>query len=268
MAIPSSNSQVLTRILTKIEDIDVELTLAQSSLDNIGTQLHETEINYKRAAAVYERLRLERNRFLCELRGVDEMDIFSNRITLWRLGRQFFSERRLEELRKAGIVFIGDLVQAKVAKHHGKPLSLHPRLSDGTYREAGIPVIGKKTIAYLEKKLAEDGLAFEMSLPDWIRPTDLDKLPGEIRNHEELLNMEAGKFLRAVPSGVRSIFERHLYGAVKSPAVLVGDLVQMSEKEVLMMEYIGPKGLGYIKQALQESGLSLGMSLPNWIKNK
>jgi len=45
---------------------------------------------------------------------------------------------------------------------------------------------------------------------------------------------------------------------------LIGDLVQMTEAELLRVEYFGRKSLNEIKEVLANMGLHLGMELPNW----
>lgn len=274
MAIPTSNVIELSTVVEKIKSIDARLTQIRTALGEAETTIRNAEHNHKRFASKYEELRLERVKLLCQLRGQnykEDPDVLSSTIlshvdykSIWE---RLISSRKLQELEVAGIVFIGDLAQSKVIKSHGKPLSLHPRLSDGTWRNAGVPVVGAKTIQYLETILAKHELTFGTVLSDWIRPINLEKLPGEIRSHDELFNMEAGKFLESIRGGAPWVMTRQQYSKYDSePAMLIGDLVQMSEREVLKLEYLGPKELGYIKQKLSESGLSLEMKLPNWVR--
>ena len=44
----------------------------------------------------------------------------------------------------------------------------------------------------------------------------------------------------------------------------IGDLVQKTETQLLMIPNLGKKSLRDIKEALQEHGLALGMHLENW----
>ena len=45
---------------------------------------------------------------------------------------------------------------------------------------------------------------------------------------------------------------------------LIGDLVQKTEVEMLRTANFGRKSLNEIKAILNNSGLSLGMNIPNW----
>ena len=44
----------------------------------------------------------------------------------------------------------------------------------------------------------------------------------------------------------------------------IGDLVQKTERELLLIPFLGKKTLKEIKEALGEHGLALGMHLENW----
>lgn len=263
---PSSNSKVLSNLIKEIEKIDTQFPSIKARLDVADKNRQEAGHMYNRVVLEYERLRLTRNRLLCELRGQDVKgaeDILSK--TLYHhTTYSMISSRKLKELKKADIEYLGDLAQAKMVKYRGRPLSLHPRQADGTYREAGVPVVGMKTIVYLESVLVEHGLTYGMFLSDWIRPIRLEELHGKIWNYEEIFNEEAWQLLRKIPHGAPWAFTRHL-NDIDIPAILVGDLVQMSDASVLNMIYIGPKELGYIKQVLVEHGLSLNMKLDGWV---
>ena len=45
---------------------------------------------------------------------------------------------------------------------------------------------------------------------------------------------------------------------------LIGDLVQRSEREILMIRNMGRKTLREIDRSLRQLGLTLGMCIPNW----
>lgn len=264
MALPHSSPEVLTQIVNQLGDIVTQLKIARESMHDTEKQLHEAELGYKRSAIVYERLRLEYNKILCELRGNNTKDLLSDPVSShcdWEaICNRNISNRKLEELKKAGIVYLGDLAQAKVVRRHNRPLSLHPLLPNGEYRIAGVPIVGSKTIVYLEELLRKHNLTFGMKLPDWFRPVNLEELKGSVASIGELLDMEAWR-----------LFERMHYSAPwcfskwSEPCLFVGDLVQMQEREVRNIPYVGPKELGHIKQLLLEHGLSLGMDVSGWV---
>ena len=49
---------------------------------------------------------------------------------------------------------------------------------------------------------------------------------------------------------------------------LVGDLIQRSERDILMLQSMGRKSVHEIKEALAGLGLTLGMKLDNWPKGR
>lgn len=190
--------------------------------------------------------------------NLDGCEIPINPILVFNVDLLKLSVRSANCLERAEIKVIGDLVRVN---------------EDFLLR---IPACGRNSLNEIKEKLASFGLHLAMNVSSWPVYIPMDKLETsfvefatspQIKAMESFTEEETNWPLNLdLVKGVEelNLSYRALNCLNKSSILKVGDLVKLTEGNLLKLKSLGKNSLDEIKFALAEIGLHLGMYVPDW----
>jgi len=212
-------------------------------------------LNYDLKSLAYLKGRLANNGLALRKvdKNSDDVDIDGqNSIMLQNLDKFNFSVRAQNCFKKENIVYLADLVR---------------KTEEDLFR---IRNFGKKCYYEIQDKLEEMGLSLGMDI-DREEPAlqiNINTSQGnQKRTEEALLTVKDGdeRFAKLFISVDELDFSTRSINLFKQKKIVyIGDLVQKSKKDLIDINLFGKKCFSEVLLRLDELGLSLGMSIPEW----